>query len=412
MSNDGYTKQAKAALDAAQHLVSEMRSLDSDTSLTPAEKREKVEKLSAEISIKEAEARDWIERRDREVQLQEIGSRPGSLPGGSRDSRSSAQVNVPLTRSQSFADLAGRSATDGEFGEYVRALAYGDTRAMSEGVDANGGFLVPTLYSASVLDLARNQARVMQAGAQVVPLGSDDVRVAKLVKDPSPTWRNEASAIATDDLNIGEVRFQAKSLAVLVKASWELAEDAQNFGSVLRNSLAQAFAVKLDAAALYGSGTAPEPRGVKHTPGIQTTFLGANGAAITWDPLINAVQSIRTANFSPSGIIHAERTEAALSSLKDNTGQYLAAPAYVADVPRYATGQVPTDLTRGTATNATDSYVGDWSMLGIGVRTQFELKVLRERYADTGEIGFVGWLRADVQVMRPEAFHIVSGITG
>lgn len=407
-----FKAKATEVLEKRAALYETQKAIDADSSLSDGEKRKRIEKSNAEMDALESQARAYVVQAELRYAA-DLDARAYALVGvgPGKSARVSAMLDTPLTRGQSFADLAGKPASDADFGDYLRAVIYGDeSRAMTKGTPANGGYLVPVEYSASVLDLARNQTRVIQAGAQVIPLSAGEVRVAKLTKDPSPQWRNESEAISQDDMNLGEVVFKPQSMAVLVKASWELVADAPNLGGVLRAALAKAFAVKLDAASLYGSGTVPTPRGVKNFAGVPTVPVATNGGPVTWDPLMAGVQAVRTANFDPSGIIHAERTEAALSGLKDNTGQYLAPPSYVANVPRYPTGQVPTNLTVGTGTNCSDSFLGDWSTLAIGVRTQFELKVLRERYADTGEIGFVGWLRADIQVTRPEAFYIVSGI--
>jgi len=35
---------------------------------------------------------------------------------------------------------------------------------------------------------------------------------------------------------------------------------------------------------------------------------------------------------------------------------------------------------------------------------------LRERFAETGQLAFVGHVRADIAVMRPKSFAIISGI--
>ena len=124
-------------------------------------------------------------------------------------------MDEPLPAGRSFADLAGgKRASIADFGDYARGLVYGEHRAASEGTDSAGGFLVPTTYSATVLDLMRNQTQVIQAGAQVVPCGSDDNRIAKVVADPSPAWRNESAAIASGDITFGEVVLKPKSLAV------------------------------------------------------------------------------------------------------------------------------------------------------------------------------------------------------
>lgn len=56
--------------------------------------------------------------------------------------------------------------------------------------------------------------------------------------------------------------------------------------------------------------------------------------------------------------------------------------------------------TQGAATTASDAFVADWSKLHIGLRTTFRILPVRERFMDSGEIGFIGWARADVAIAR------------
>jgi len=46
----------------------------------------------------------------------------------------------------------------------------------------------------------------------------------------------------------------------------------------------------------------------------------------------------------------------------------------------------------------------------VGIRTQVRINVLRERYADVGQYGFVAWMRADIQVMHSASFAQIVGV--
>jgi HK97 family phage major capsid protein len=195
-----------------------------------------------------------------------------------------------------------------------------------------------------------------------------------------------------------------------VKASFELMEDAPNFPQVLENSLAQAFALKLDAAALYGSGTAPEPQGIYTADDVTITPLATDGRAVDYDDLVDTAARVYGANYTPSAAILSTRSEAGLAKLKDDNSAYLNAPAYLSNLPRLATTAVKDTQTQGTSHNASDLFVADFRNLIVGIRTQFKLRVLNGAFASTGQVGFLGWLRADVQIARPDAFQVVTGI--
>ena len=105
---------------------------------------------------------------------------PRELLVGSRDRYT---VGAPLTRSQSMTGFVRSQGLvdDGEgelsLRKYLRGMTLGDwsgadaeRRAMAEGTLSAGGYMVPTLLSSQMIDLARNSTRVLRAGATIVPM--------------------------------------------------------------------------------------------------------------------------------------------------------------------------------------------------------------------------------------------------
>jgi HK97 family phage major capsid protein len=408
-----YKAMAEAALTKRAQLVTELRSVNENKGLTDSYKESLADRLNTEIEALTEEARSAVEDGEREREARDLFGKAGNLviPGGGKHTE--VRMNVPMRSGQSFGDIAG-TASDNEFGEYLRDMAFGlQTRAQSEGVGTEGGVLVPTKLSASVLDLARAHSATAAAGAAIVPLSSKTNDFPVLTGDAVAAWRAENGAVAESQAAFAPVTFTAKGLAVLVKAPWELMEDSiGDFGATLRDAFAKSFGVALDKAALYGAGTATEPKGLTKVTAVTKATMGANGAALTdYGPIITGTAAVRGANYEPTAYITAERTAASLANLKATAnGQYLTPPAYLDGVKHVRSANVPINLTQGTATNASDIIVGDFGLLGIGIRTAFEIRVLRERYADNGQVGFIGWLRADVQPFRTDAFHITNGI--
>jgi len=328
-----------------------------------------------------------------------------------------------LTREQSVEDWARtRGLMPDEqplsFDRYLKGLATGNwenaehERALSEGTLTAGGHLVPTPLSSRVIDLARNQTRVFQAGAITVPMTAQTLKLARLTGEGSPAWKAENAAITAADMTFDSVTFTARTLVRLVTLSVELFEDADpSSEDVIARSFAAQLALELDRVALRGSGTAPEPRGVLNTSGITTTTHGANGANITnYDWLLDAAGAVLANNFDPNAHIVAPRTVTSLAKLKEaTTNAYLAPPALL--LPRLPTKQIPINLTVGTSTDASEIYTGQWDQLMIGIRTSFSLQFLRERFlADNLQYAFLAYLRADVQLAQPAAFVVDTGV--
>jgi HK97 family phage major capsid protein len=331
-----------------------------------------------------------------------------------------------LTRSQSISDYVRASRSEGihagvqmSFAKIARGLATGnwdnaeaEQRAIAESPATAGGHMVPTPVAAQVIDKARNASRVIEAGALTIPMTSATLKYPRLTTDAPASWRSEAGSISDQALVFDSVVFTARSLAVMVKISWELFEDtAPESMATVEASFAKVLGVELDRAALRGSGTPPEPQGIRNQTGVTLTSHGTNGTAISnYDWWLDAVGTVRANGFEPTAHIVAPRTATSLSKLKDTANAYLAPPASL--LPILPTAQVPTNLTVGTSTDSSEVYTGQWNQCWIGIRTGFTLKFLQERFADNGQYAFLASLRADVQLAQPSAFVVDLGVRG
>lgn len=299
-------------------------------------------------------------------------------------------------------------------GRYLRAMLMGaetdlERRALAEGTDSTGGYTVPSILSARLIDALRAQSVVNRAGAQVVPLTSDYQSIAAVASDPTPAWRVENAAIAESDPTFRSVEFQPKSLAVMVKVSRELFEDSVNVASALPDILTSAMAVELDRVALLGSGSAPEPLGIAGTGGIGTT---AHDAVLSgFGPLVTARTGILSANAGPvSAIIMHPRDEGRLTGLTASDGQPLNAPGAIGEIPMLTTTSIPVD--GGAGSDESTIFAGNFAHLMIGMRSEIRVEILRERFASDHQFGMVCHMRADIAVEHAAAFHTITGVQG
>ncbi len=311
-----------------------------------------------------------------------------------------------------------RSQAEGlSFGAFARAIVQGsrsplERRALQESTGADGGYTVPEYVAANVIDVMRAKAQVIQAGASTVPMRSMTERIARLTSDPAATWKVELAPQTPSSPTFDAVILTARTLVSLVKISRELLQDSVNVEAALTNAFAKSLALEVDRVALRGSGTAPEPRGIRTTTGVAQISMGTNGAPPTYDALIDAREAIVAANGNaPTAAIMATRTQSSLGKLKDSTLQPLRVPAILADVQLLGTTQVLTNETQGTATNASTVYVGDFSQLLIGVRSELSLEVVRDLYADQLAWAFLAWLRCDIALAHPQSFARIIGVT-
>ncbi|MBZ5532713.1 MAG: phage major capsid protein [Acidobacteriia bacterium] len=335
-----------------------------------------------------------------------------------RDERGHA---VPvLKNNQSFASAVPPGAALGfGFGDFVKSMVSPSGNpeiqaALSEagGVGA-GDVTVPVNLLPGLIDLMRSKTVCIQAGALTVPIESETTNIARISADPTPAWRSEAGAVALADPTFERVQFKPQSLAVLVKVSQELLDDSVNINEAILSCFAGAFAVELDRVGLFGTGTAPQPRGISGTSNVGSVDMGTNGAALTnFDPFVDAVQALLAANAQmPTAAIMAPRTLTKAAKLKDTLGQPMRKPDLLQNIPFLSTTSVPVNQTHGSSSVASESIVGDFTQLMFGIRTRLRIRILQERFiGDNLQFGFLADLRADVALRHPQSFAEVVGI--
>jgi HK97 family phage major capsid protein len=409
---DQLREQRTAARSAADEILT--RAATEQRDLTPDELAEHGRQVTAE-----REAADAADA-ERDRQLAEVRAAATRRPG------QQLPAEPVLTRDQNVSDwLAARGAFDGHQGDeplslhrYLRGQATGrwdgadHERALAEATVGAGGALVPAPLSARVIDLARNRTVVFRAGAQTVPMTSQTLALARLTSEGSPAWKAENATITAADMVFDRISFTARTLVRTILLSVELFEDADpSSEDVIANAFAGQMAVELDRVALLGTGTAPEPRGILNQSGVTLTDHGAAGTAITnYDWWLDAIGAVRAAGFEPNAHVQAPRSSTSLSKLKEaTTNAYLTPPAGL--LPMLTTKSVPINVTVGASTDTSYVFTADWSQLLVGIRTDFTLRFLGERYlADNLQYAFLAYLRADVQLAQPTAFVVDRGV--
>lgn len=319
-----------------------------------------------------------------------------------------------LRPEQRMVDLAlqnGASHPDLSLGRYFRAMTLGarndaERRALAEGTDSAGGYTVPEILQAEMIDLLRARTVAVRAGARTVNLTTDRTTVAKVLSDPDPGFRAEAGEVNESDPTFGQVVFEPKSLAVLVKVSRELLEDSLNIETELPRIITAAMAAKVDRVVLFGSGSGDEPEGLANDSGIETIAL--DGELSSYSPLNQARTRILTANAEPSAFVMHPREDGTLADLTATDNQPLQMPRSLQDINMLTTTAVPTD--GGTGDNESSILAGDFNNLLIGIRNQLRIEVLRERYASTLQYGYLAHLRLDTARTHSGTFVAITGI--
>jgi HK97 family phage major capsid protein len=308
-------------------------------------------------------------------------------------------------------------------GAYVRGIVTGrwngaeELRALAEG-STPGSYLVPTPLAGYYIDLVRNAAQVMRAGAMTVPFDSATLKIARQTGDVTAAWKAENAGITFSDANFDVVQFTAQMLVAGSKLSIEVVEDAPNIDAVVGQSITKALGLALDYAALYGSGNSNQPKGVRNQTGVTVTDLGTDGyTLVDFSKFSTGIATIMGNNFNgPFGILYSARTAGELDNLQDSLKQPLRQPDLVAAAKKFVTNQIPNNLTHGASNAASDAFIGQWDQCMIGMRTGMVMEISRQAADATGsafantQVWIRAYLRADVQLAHPKAFNVLTGI--
>jgi HK97 family phage major capsid protein len=336
------------------------------------------------------------------------------------------RVHRALASGESFADAIRESpepfgvsadqlqyCDDGlTLGGYLRAMVAGpqtsaERWALSESNSTSGGYTVPAILAAMVIDRFRAKLVVSQAGAQTLPLDSESHSFAKLTGDPTAAWRQETVSITESDPTFGRLTFHPKSLAVLVKATRELLQDSPNIGQMIERSISGSMAVEVDRVALLGAGAAAEPMGLRYATGLNE--ITGIAALTDYSDFIDGYKLMMDDNApEPTAAIVSNREWATLAKLEDTTGQALRLPPAVENLPFMAASALPTNLGGGTESLA---FLGHFPDLVLGMRAELQIEVLKELFASTHHYGYIAHLRMDTGIFHAESFVRMLGIT-
>lgn len=354
----------------------------------------------------------------------------GSSSHGSSESKIKMyNKNEPLYNTRPYVLPTGVQASQLDLGRWFKGIVTGDWtgagaelnfRAAAGGSnDTLGGYLVPDPLSDQIIDLARNQTRVMQAGAGTVLMDSQNLTLATVENDPSAFWKEENALSSESDMTFGAIRLSAKTLVCMTRISLELVQDAPNLSSILQTAMASALALELDKAALMGAKNGSAQNwivGLNGTDGVQEIDLGPNGLALSnYTNFSKAWQKIQEANGPEEGIaiINSPRTAGDIDRFADLNNNPLASPESWGKMNKFTTNQVPIDLAHGTADNTSIAFIGDFSQLIFGIRTNQLSLQFSEQAGEAFErlqVLVRVYLRADIAIMRPNHFVNITGI--
>lgn len=280
----------------------------------------------------------------------------------------------------------------------------------------SGGNLVATnLLADQFIDKLRAALVIRRLGATLLSGLSGNVAIPKLTADATGYWVADNAAITASDPTIAQVTLAPKTCGAITEFSrLMLLQASPDVEQLVRNDLAAVLAQALDIAAINGSGSSNQPKGILNTSGIGSVALGTNGAALTYANVVDLMGAVQDANgeTASSAFLTNPKVRRAAVKLVDSQGRPLGEDVVFQNVPRAFTTNVPSTLVKGSSSVCSALIYGDFSQLLVGLWS--ELDILVNPYESTayskGNVQVRAAMTVDIAVRHAESFAAIVDI--
>ena len=283
------------------------------------------------------------------------------------------------------------------------------SNVLSEGVDAQGGYLVPEEYDRRLIDVLTEENIMRNLGTKITTSGEHKINIA--ATKPAAAWIEEGGALTFGDATFDQIIMDAHKLHVAIKVTEELLYDnAFNLENYIITQFGKALANAEEDAFLNGTGVG-QPLGLLAADGgaeIGVTTAAADD--ITYDEIVELVYSLKRPYRKNASFLCNDQTLAALRKLKDLNGRPLwqeslqaGEPGRILGYPVHTSPYFPV-MTAGLPAIA----FGDYNYYNIGDRGTRSFAELKELFAGNGMVGFVAKERVDGKLVLPEAVKLLK----
>ena len=275
------------------------------------------------------------------------------------------------------------------------------SNVLQEGVDADGGYLVPEEYDSRLIDALNEENIMRKLGHRITTSGEHKINIA--ATKTAASWIEEGGALSFGDATFDQILLDAHKLHVAIKVTEELLYDnAFQLENYILTQFGKALANAEEDAFLNGDGV-NKPLGLfAETGGGQ---VANTVSAIKADDMIDLVYSLKRPYRKSAGFIINDKNLAVIRKLKDGNQAYIWQPSYTAGEPDRILGYPV--YTSAFAPEDKISF-GDYSYYNIGDRGSRSFAELRELFAGNGMIGYVAKERVDGKLILPEAVQILK----
>lgn len=326
------------------------------------------------------------------------------------------QKSLELDLSQEYAKHCGRQPTKGIFipPQYQAMAKMSKMAKRSSGLtaasNASAGYSTSAIMHPEMyIDSLNNATRVGEAGATVLrDLKGNSIVIPRKIARGTGEWVAEDNSADRSAFTLDQVTLSPKTFSSWTSCSRLLRlESSLDIMNLIQNDLMQEVDIKIDYAAINGSGSNSEPTGIRYQTGINSVTTATDGSALTHALVLSARKAIYKDNVKGklSWLLNADTEGSALSVPRVSAQAiFLINNGLFEDMPYFLTEQCVSNLTKGSGTSLSSAICGYFPDLLLGYWGGLELIVNPYTMGPTGETEVSVLQSADVAVRHAESF--------
>lgn len=364
--------------------VEEFRAFTAEEQKTYDEKRVKAEELNATIkSVSEARRMDITEPVIPEVKSE------------------NTPENKETAEERAFIEYL-RSGKAME----LRAEGEPEKRADSNWTPAANGAVIPSTIANKIIEKVKNISPIYSMATKynvpgMLSIPYYDETDGKITVG----YQEEFSEITATSGKLKSISLTGYLVGALTKVSRSLMNNAQfDILNYVIGKLAEAVALWIDNEIINGT-----PGKVEGLSSAKNVLTSASATVITADELMDLQDTVPDV-FQPNCVwVMSSKARSMIRKLKDGDGNYLlnkdatskwgytlfGRPVYISDAVVFEKGKPAI-------------HYGDYSGLAVKMTENFNMEVLREKYAEQHAVGIVAWLELDSKIENDQKIAMLK----
>ena len=289
---------------------------------------------------------------------------------------------------------------------------------------AAGNLISTDLLSGRFIEQLYNRSAFLPMGVTYLRDLEGNIEIPREATYQNAYWIGEGQVITEDEGTFDKIALSPKKIAVITRMTYEMTvQSSIDLEQLTRNRILRAIALEIDRTIGFGSGIGEEPLGIISHPEVRSIELGTNGGEFNWDTAIDMIAELDSINAISDGVtfgfIVNSRTKAKLQKTLDHdtgAGNWIWQPGTnpvegaIAGYRARCSNQIPNNLVKGTATNLTAAFFGDFSNVLMGIWSGLDLMANPYSQFDQAIISIRAMQMLDLNLTRGDYFCCATDI--